>query len=45
MPATLWIMLTSSASLGDSSGSRPGSRAANIDLPEPGEPIISKLSA
>ena len=43
MPATLWIMLTSSASLGGRSGSRPGSRAASIDLPEPGGPIIRRL--
>ena len=43
MPATLWIMLTSSASLGGRSGNRPGNRAASIDLPEPGGPIISRL--
>jgi hypothetical protein len=43
MPATLWIMETSSASLGERSGSSPGSRAASIDLPDPGGPIISRL--
>ena len=33
----------SSASSGSSGGSRPGRRAASIDLPEPGGPIISRL--
>ena len=36
-------MLTSSASAGSSGGNRPGRRAASIDLPAPGGPIISKL--
>ena len=36
-------MLTSSACWGVRSGSRPGSRAASIDFPEPGEPINSRL--
>ena len=35
--------LTSSASCGVRSGSRPGRRAASIDLPAPGGPIISRL--
>jgi hypothetical protein len=43
MPATLWIMLTSSASNGLRSGSRPASRAASIDLPDPGDPITRML--
>ena len=43
MPATLWIMLTSSASAGVRSGSSPGSRAASIDLPAPGGPTSSRL--
>ena len=42
-PATQWIMLTSSASRGVRSGSRPGSRAASIDLPAPGGPISNRL--
>ena len=36
-------MLTSSASAGASGGRIPGSRAASMDLPEPGGPIISML--
>ena len=36
-------MLTSSASIGSKSGSNPGSRAANMDLPDPGGPISSRL--
>ncbi len=44
-PATLWIMLTSSASRGDRGGSSPGSRCASIDLPEPGGPTINRLCA
>jgi hypothetical protein len=36
-------MPSSSASDGSSGGRMPGSRAASIDLPEPGGPIISML--
>jgi hypothetical protein len=43
MPATLWIMLTSSADRGSRSGNNPGRRAANIDFPEPGGPTSSRL--
>ena len=38
-----WIMLTSSISAASSGGSRPGRRAASIDLPAPGGPTISRL--
>jgi hypothetical protein len=41
-PATDAIIDTSSNSDGDSGGRIEGSRAASIDLPAPGEPIISK---
>ena len=41
-PATEAIIETSSSSDGDSGGRIEGSRAASIDLPAPGEPIISK---
>lgn len=37
-------MLTSRASEGSSGGSKPGSLAASMDLPEPGGPIISRYS-
>ena len=40
-PATEAIIETSSSSAGDSVGRIVGSRAASIDLPEPGGPIIS----
>jgi len=36
-------MEISSASRASSGGSNPGSRAASIDLPAPGGPIISPL--
>jgi hypothetical protein len=39
-PATEAIIDTSSSSDGDSGGRIEGSRAASIDLPAPGEPII-----
>ena len=41
-PATDAIMETSSNSPGDSGGRIEGRRAASIDLPAPGEPIISR---
>ena len=41
-PATEAIIETSSNSDGDSGGRIDGSRAASIDLPAPGEPIMSK---
>ena len=41
-PATEAIMETSSNSAGDSGGRIEGSRAASIDLPEPGEPIMRR---
>ena len=41
-PATEAIIETSSNSDGDSGGRIEGSRAASIDFPAPGEPIISK---
>ena len=44
-PATDWIIETSSASFASIGGSRPGSRAASIDLPAPGGPIIRRLCA
>jgi hypothetical protein len=40
-PATDAIIETSSSSEGDSGGRIEGSRAASIDFPAPGEPIIS----
>ena len=43
LPASEWIIVASSASAGVSGGSNPGSRAASIDLPAPGGPIISRL--
>jgi hypothetical protein len=42
-PATEAIMETSSSSAGDSGGRIDGSRAASIDLPAPGGPIIKRL--
>ena len=42
-PDRLWIMLTSRASEGSSGGSSPGKRAASMDLPAPGGPIINTL--
>ncbi len=36
-------MVTSNASDGASGGRSPGSRAASIDLPEPGGPTINRL--
>jgi hypothetical protein len=42
-PATDQTMEVSSSSFGVSGGSRPGRRAAIIDLPEPGGPTKSKL--
>ena len=36
-------MLTLNASSGASGGRMPGRRAASIDLPVPGGPIISRL--
>ena len=42
-PAMEAIIDTSSASAGDSGGSRPGRRAASMDLPDPGGPAISRL--
>jgi hypothetical protein len=39
-PATEAIIETSSNSAGDSGGRMDGSRAASMDLPEPGLPII-----
>src|SRR5262249_12472017 len=42
-PATDAIIDTSSNSDGDSGGRIEGSRAASIDLPAPGEPIISRM--
>src|ERR1700760_3308321 len=42
-PATDAIMETSNNSDGDSGGRIDGSRAASIDLPAPGAPIISSL--
>src|SRR6202000_2731343 len=41
-PATEAIIETSSSSDGESGGRIDGSRAASIDLPAPGAPIISK---
>jgi hypothetical protein len=41
-PATEAIMETSRSSGGDSGGRIEGRRAASIDLPAPGEPIISR---
>ena len=43
LPATEWIIETSNASAGSSSGNRPGKRWASIDLPAPGGPTISRL--
>ncbi len=42
-PASEWIIETSSTSAGSSGGRIDGSRAASIDLPEPGGPTISRL--
>jgi hypothetical protein len=42
-PAIDWIMPNSNASDGSSGGRMPESRAASIDLPEPGGPTISKV--
>jgi hypothetical protein len=42
-PATEAIIDTSSSSAGVSGGRMVGSRAASIDFPEPGGPIISRL--
>ena len=42
-PATEWILDTSSASSGVIGGRMEGIRRAIIVLPEPGEPIISRL--
>jgi site-specific DNA recombinase len=42
-PARLWTIEISNASRASSGGKSPGSLAANIDLPEPGGPIISIL--
>ena len=42
-PASECTMETSSISSGVSGGRMEGSRAASIDLPEPGAPIISRL--
>ena len=42
-PASECTMETSSISSGDSGGRMEGRRAASIDLPEPGAPIISRL--
>ena len=41
-PATEAIIETSSSSDGDSGGRIDGSRAASIDLPAPGAPIMSR---
>ena len=41
-PATEAIIETSSTSAGDSGGRIDGSRAASIDFPAPGEPIIKR---
>ena len=41
-PATEAIIEISSNSDGDSGGRIEGSRAASMDLPEPGEPIMSR---
>ena len=41
-PATEAIIETSSSSPGDSGGRIEGSRAASIDLPAPGAPVISR---
>ena len=43
VPATEWIAVHSRASSNDSDGSTPASRRASMVLPEPGEPIISRL--
>ena len=40
-PAMEWIIEVSKASAGDSGGNIPASRAASMDLPEPGGPTIS----
>ena len=41
-PATEAIIETSNSSAGDSGGRIEGSRAASIDLPAPGAPIIRR---
>ena len=42
-PATEWILVAASASSGLRSGRMPGSRRANMVLPAPGGPIMSRL--
>ena len=42
-PQVLWILVVSMASSSDIDGIREGMRFANIDLPEPGEPSMSRL--
>jgi hypothetical protein len=42
-PATEAIIDTSRSSAGDKVGRMVGNRAASIDLPEPGGPIINTL--
>jgi hypothetical protein len=44
-PATDAIIETSSSSAGVSGGRMVGSRAANIDLPAPGGPTMSRLTS
>src|SRR5438270_40955 len=43
MPAMLWIFVLSIASWSDIGGMMVAIRFDNIDLPEPGGPIISRL--
>ena len=43
VPARLWIIETSSASLGSIGGRIPDSRLASMDLPAPGGPTIRRL--
>ncbi|OIQ69873.1 hypothetical protein GALL_485200 [mine drainage metagenome] len=40
-PAREWIIEVSSASIAESGGKMPGRRAASMDFPDPGGPVIS----